>query len=53
MRACLLQPRAERTGEADEALKVSLCQGVAAIDEHEWDALVSDQNFYNSHAWLA
>jgi len=53
MRVCLLQPRAERTGEADEALKVSLCRGVAAIDEHEWDALVSDQNFYNSHAWLA
>lgn len=53
MRACLLQPRAEAIGEADQALRVSRGRGVVAIDEHEWDALVSDQNFYNSHAWLA
>ncbi|MCT8998343.1 peptidogalycan biosysnthesis protein [Chelativorans intermedius] len=26
---------------------------LAFIDEHEWDALVSDENFYNSYRWLA
>lgn len=53
MRARLRQSRVERVGELDDALTAAVCRGVAAIDEHEWDALVSDQNFYNSHGWLA
>lgn len=53
MRACLRQSRVECGGSADETLKVSVYRGVAAVDEHEWDALVGDRNFYNSHAWLA
>ncbi|WP_127598593.1 hypothetical protein [Nitratireductor alexandrii] len=34
----------------------AFCSGVSEklceLDEHEWDALVSDENFYNSYRWL-
>ena len=30
-----------------------LCSNIEHIDQHEWDALVTSQNFFNSHGWLA
>lgn len=41
-----------RQSEASAA-RAELVRGMAAIDEHEWDALVADNDFFNSHRWLA
>lgn len=30
-----------------------LFSGIDQINQHEWDALVSDNDFFNSHGWLA
>lgn len=33
-------------------LRTRLVPSVAAFDAHEWDALVRDEDFFHSHAWL-
>ncbi|WP_342734469.1 hypothetical protein [Bradyrhizobium sp. B117] len=30
----------------------AVTEGLCGFDEHEWDALVGDNNFYNSYRWL-
>lgn len=30
-----------------------LISGIEHIDQHEWDALVTDNDFFHSHGWLA
>ncbi|CAB3774554.1 peptidogalycan biosysnthesis protein [Paraburkholderia humisilvae] len=35
------------------AFDTRVSSGISAVGEHDWDALVSDNNFFNSHRWLA
>jgi len=36
-----------------EPANPTLFPNIGHVDRHEWDALVSDQDFFNSHGWLA
>ncbi|KRR29858.1 peptidogalycan biosysnthesis protein [Bradyrhizobium retamae] len=38
--------------DASHAFCSGVSQKLSDMDEHEWDALVSDDNFYNSYRWL-
>ncbi len=43
----------QRHSVAQSRLGVRLEGSIAQYDPHEWDALVSDSNFYNSHGWIS
>lgn len=44
-----------RTGAApwSSAVQAVAMPHIGTLDEHEWDSLVSDSDFFNSHGWLA